>query len=75
MQVLRDVARVLTPGTGVLCFRDRARYDKTMLRSKSRVGPATYARDDGTLAHYFTAHEVRVSAPRFPRWQRIGGVE
>jgi len=58
VSVLKSLAGVLTPGTGIICFRDRARYDKTMLRSKRRIGDSTYARDDGTLAHYFTTEEV-----------------
>ena len=65
MSVLRSLEQVLTPGTGMICFRDRARYDKTMLRSKRRIGDSTYARDDGTLAHYFTTEEVQKSCDTY----------
>ena len=55
--------RALKPGTGVLCFRDRAEHDLTMLRSKNqRLAKATFAREDGTLAHYFTCAEVEALA-------------
>ena len=55
--VLRSLKSSLKPG-GVLCFRDRALYDLTMLRGTSRLGERTYSRSDGTLAHYFTEDEV-----------------
>mmetsp|Transcript_29215 Transcript_29215/g.58694 ORF Transcript_29215/g.58694 Transcript_29215/m.58694 type:complete len:412 (-) Transcript_29215:169-1404(-) len=64
VQVLRDVKRSLKPGSGIICFRDRARFDLTELRSKKRLAEGTYARDDGTLAHYFTVEEIEGLAKR-----------
>ncbi len=59
--VLQTVRRALKPG-GVLCFRDRALYDMSMLRGAVRVSERTYARADGTLAHYFSTDEVAALA-------------
>ena len=58
--VLRRLRSALRPGSGTILFRDRARFDLTMIRAsdKQRLGESTYAREDGTLAHYFTADEV-----------------
>ena len=62
--VLRRLRAALRPGSGTILFRDRARYDLTMIRASEdqRLGESTYAREDGTLAHYFTAREVELLA-------------
>jgi SAM-dependent methyltransferase len=63
VRVLSDLRKSLKPG-GTICFRDRARYDLTEIRSKTRLAEGTYARDDGTLAHYFSTKEVETLAKK-----------
>ena len=59
VRVLRTIKQALKPGSGVLCFRDRAEHDLTMRRSRNqRLGAATFVREDGTLAHYFTVEDL-----------------
>mmetsp|Transcript_37060 Transcript_37060/g.47891 ORF Transcript_37060/g.47891 Transcript_37060/m.47891 type:complete len:376 (-) Transcript_37060:132-1259(-) len=67
VEVLRNLGDSLSLD-GVICFRDRALYDLTMMRSKQRLADATFAREDGTLAHYFTTEE-------FTRTVDLAGLE
>ena len=45
--VLRCLRSALRPGSGTILFRDRARFDLTMIRAsdKQRLGESTYARE------------------------------
>lgn len=54
--VLRRAKDALRPG-GFVLFRDYAMYDQTMLRSRKRCGPHLFARQDGTLAYFFSVEE------------------
>lgn len=61
-EAARNSAKLLKPG-GLLLFRDYARYDMAQIRfAKSKralVEDNFYVRQDGTLAYFFLAEEVR----------------
>lgn len=52
--VLRHLRSVLRPKSGLLLFRDYGLYDTTQLRSRLRLDGNLFARQDGTLAYFFT---------------------
>lgn len=50
---LRHLRHVMRPG-GLLLFRDYGLYDISQLRSRRRLDDRLFARQDGTLAFFFT---------------------
>ena len=56
--VLRRAKDALRPG-GYVLFRDYAMYDQSMLRNRKRCGPHLFARQDGTLAYFFSVEDFR----------------
>lgn len=56
--VLRHLRAVMRPGS-LLCFRDYGLYDITQLRSRRRLGDCLFARQDGTLAFFFTPEHLQ----------------
>jgi methyltransferase-like protein 6 len=61
VQVLRDLRSALRPGSGIICFRDRALFDLSMIRSKIRIADATFAREVHVL---FLSFKVLFSVRR-----------
>ena len=61
--VFGKIGAALKPG-GVLLFRDYGQFDMAQLRFKAcrRLAEDTYARGDGTLAHFFTEKELGTRA-------------
>ncbi len=53
----KNIFQICKPG-GYLLFRDYAEHDMTMYRHSLRYGPRLFRRGDGTLAYYFTQHDI-----------------
>jgi len=69
--VLRHLRAVLRPGSGLLLFRDYGLYDQTQLRSRRRLGERLFARQDGTLACFFTPDYFRALLQECGGWELV----
>jgi SAM-dependent methyltransferase len=69
--VLRNLRAVMRPGSGLLLFRDYGKYDVTQLRSKRRLGERLFARQDGTLAFFFTPEYLEELLRQCGGWEVV----